>query len=99
MNRREQRTIFMCQECGAQTPKWEGRCPQCGQWNTIVNAPVPSPRRSDAWLGAGAVEVQELSQVSPDTAPRITTSFEELDLVLGGGIVPGSLVLLAGDPG
>ena len=99
MNRGKPRTAFICQECGAQTPKWEGRCPQCGQWNTLVGTSVvPRPKR-DSWLGAGAADIQELATVSTDAAPRIRTSSQEMDRVLGGGVVPGSLVLMAGDPG
>lgn len=93
------RTAFVCQECGAQTPKWEGRCPQCGQWNTLAAIQVsPRPKR-DQWLKADSPDVQELSAVSTAALSRIGTPFQEMDRVLGGGIVPGSLILMAGDPG
>ena len=99
MNRERSRTVYICQECGARAPKWEGRCPQCTQWNTLVAAPKPARSGRDTWLAAGPAQVQELSQVTIANAPRTLTASGELDRVLGGGIVPGSLVLMAGDPG
>ena len=99
MNRGKIRTTFVCQECGAQAPKWEGRCPQCGQWNALVETAVPSRAKREPWLDTATAEVQELSRVSIDPEPRIGTRFQEMDRVLGGGFVPGSLVLLAGEPG
>ena len=99
MNRGRVRTSFTCRECGAQTPKWEGRCPQCSQWNTLDRVQVaPRPKREN-WLEGSDSRIQELSEVSTDAVPRVRTSIQELDRVLGGGIVPGSLVLIAGDPG
>ena len=99
MNRERSRTVYICQECGARAPKWEGRCSQCTQWNTLVAAPKPARSGRDTWLAAGPAQVQELSQVTIANAPRTLTASGELDRVLGGGIVPGSLVLMAGDPG
>ncbi len=99
MNRGKTRTTFVCQECGAQSPKWEGRCPQCAQWNALVETAVPSRTRREPWLETATAEVQELSQVSVGPEPRTGTGFQEMDRVLGGGFVPGSLVLLAGEPG
>ena len=102
MTQDRSRTIFVCQECGAQSPKWAGRCPQCNQWNSLVEtaaAPQPKRKRGAAWLGAAPSEAQELSSVSTSPVPRIATPFQEMDRVLGGGIVPGALVLMAGDPG
>ena len=99
MNRERSRTVYICQECGARVPKWEGRCPQCTQWNTLVGVPESARSGRDTWLAAGPAQVQELSQVTIDNAPRTLTASGELDRVLGGGIVPGSLILMAGDPG
>jgi len=93
------RTTFVCQECGAQTPKWEGRCPQCGQWNTLAAIQAAPRAKREQWLKADSSDVQELSAISTDALVRIGTPFQELDRVLGGGIVPGALVLMAGDPG
>ncbi len=99
MTQGRSRTTFVCQECGAQTPKWEGRCPQCTQWNTLAAIQAPSRSKREQWLKADSPDVQELSSVSTDALVRIGTPFQELDRVLGGGLVPGSLVLIAGDPG
>ena len=99
VSRERSRIIYVCQECGARSPKWEGRCSQCGQWNTLVNAPDRARSRRDGWVASAPNQVQELSQVTTDSAPRVPTPFSELNHVLGGGIVPGSLVLVAGDPG
>ena len=99
MNRGRSRTTFVCQECGAQSPKWEGRCPQCNQWNTLTSVTVAPQAKRGEWQGEEPAQVQELSSVSIDSLPRITTQFQELDRVLGGGIVPGAFVLMAGDPG
>jgi DNA repair protein RadA/Sms len=97
-----QNVVFACQECGAQSPKWMGRCPECGAWNTLieeraVEPVVPSSHRY-ARKGAGA-SVTKYAEVSASDAARISTGIEEFDRVLGGGIVPGSLVLLGGEPG
>jgi DNA repair protein RadA/Sms len=99
-------TIFTCSACGAQSPKWHGRCPGCGEWNTLVEerAPVPGAgggRQRTAGAG-GAVAASRpvpLRDVSVERTPRLHTGIGELDRVLGGGLVPGSLVLLGGSPG
>jgi DNA repair protein RadA/Sms len=94
------RTTFFCGTCGGETPRWEGRCPACGEWNTLVEAPreVRGGRRSPGTAGDGAV-AQQLSDLSADATPRIPLRSPETARVLGGGIVPGSVVLIAGDPG
>ena len=99
MSREQSRTIFVCEECGAQSPKWEGRCPQCGQWNTLVSAPKFGRSSQHGRVAPKPAQVQELSQVATDMDPRVSTPSDELNRVLGGGLVPGSLVLMAGDPG
>ena len=94
------RTQFVCDSCGNDTPKWAGRCPSCGQWNTLVEMRVEKRESRSVLRTAGPVaEAQELSAVSADRAPRLKLASAEADRVLGGGIVPGSLVLVAGDPG
>ncbi len=99
MNRADKaRTVFVCQQCGKESPKWLGRCPGCQQWNTFVETVVAapdSPRRAVPTTN----QPQELSRVAAGTAPRHPLALAELDRVLGGGLVPGSLVLLSGDPG
>jgi len=98
-------TIFSCSACGAQSPKWHGRCPGCGEWNTLVEerAPAPGARggRSDGLGGPGAAAARAipLRDVRVERTPRLHTGIGELDRVLGGGLVPGSLVLLGGSPG
>ena len=91
------RTVYVCDSCGAESPKWEGRCPSCGQWNTLAEF-KHGARDSRHWTGASAPAV-ELSEVQADEVPRVSVGSQELNRVLGGGIVPGSVILVAGDPG
>ena len=97
------RTIFACQECGNQSSKWLGRCPDCGNWNTYIEEQVRSAPTGSA-AGARRVKLSTalalpLSQVHFAQANRLRLAMRELNQVLGGGIVPGSLVLVGGDPG
>ena len=97
------KTIYVCSECGCQLPKWQGRCPDCGSWNTI-NQEVftPSPASKSGAVSARITtpaQVSPLSEVSATEGQRYLTTVSEFDRVLGGGIVPGSVVLLCGDPG
>ena len=91
------KTVYVCDSCGAESPKWEGRCPSCGQWNTLAEF-KHGARDSRHWTGASAPAV-ELSEVQADDVPRVSVGSQELNRVLGGGIVPGSVTLVAGDPG
>lgn len=94
------KTTFFCTECGNETPKWQGRCPSCGAWNTIkehTERPISS-RASAAPVGLSRTP-QRLEQVDVDREIRFTTGMGELDRVLGGGAVAGSLVLVGGAPG
>jgi DNA repair protein RadA/Sms len=99
------RSVFVCSECGSQQPRWLGRCPACGGWNSLIEEPVGEPgaeRRSDLLAEdprGGAGKVVPLREVDASAAPRISTGIGELDRVLGGGLVPGSVVLLGGAPG
>ncbi|TLU74240.1 DNA repair protein RadA [Lichenicoccus roseus] len=91
---------FVCQTCGAVYPKWTGRCEACGEWNTIVEESV-EPRATASRVGkprAGGIEFVSL-EGEAEPPPRITTGIAELDRVLGGGLVPASVVLVGGDPG
>ncbi|MCI0439022.1 MAG: DNA repair protein RadA [Chloroflexi bacterium] len=101
MPKPKSKTVFICEACGNESLKWEGRCSACGQWNTVVEARADNRRngRRDAWLAAPSAQLQELSQVSTEGVPRLEVSSGEVNRALGGGIVPGSLILLAGDPG
>jgi DNA repair protein RadA/Sms len=95
------KSVFSCTECGASSPKWQGQCAGCGQWNTLVETiadTVPSGTNRYAGL-AGSGQLQDLSTIRPREEPRQATGIEEFDRVLGGGLVPGGVVLIGGDPG
>ena len=96
------RSVHACTECGAQSPRWLGRCPSCGGWNTLVEEPVGGAGESaEAILEAprGAVQAIRLGDVRSEETPRFSSGISELDRVLGGGIVPGAVLLLGGEPG
>lgn len=95
------KTVFLCTNCGNETPKWAGRCPSCGQWNTLEEyAPAPSGKGNTAPAARTTSTVaKRLSEAKTDEALRFTTGLSELDRVLGGGAVKGSLVLVSGAPG
>lgn len=96
------KTVFICQECGQESPRWLGKCPGCGGWNTMVEemvAPAPALRPGiSPGLSTGEKPVP-IASVEAEDSPRFPTGSGELDRVLGGGIVPGSFVLVGGDPG
>ncbi|MHB8493140.1 MAG: DNA repair protein RadA [Casimicrobiaceae bacterium] len=93
------RTIYACTECGAQSPKWQGQCPGCGAWNTLVEGLAATPpKRFESVAGARSA-ITKLSSVEARATQRIPTGLEEFDRVLGGGLVPGGVILLGGDPG
>ena len=101
------KVLFVCQECGGQSPKWMGRCAECGAWNSLVEERVPdtSPPAQGGGdshrytLPGGSTGAQLYADVQYSDTARLGTGIGELDRVLGGGIVPGSLVLLGGEPG
>lgn len=96
------KSLYICSECGYESAKWYGKCPGCGEWNTMneqvvsVSAGSSKAKRSS---GAYAAKVMRLNEISGDIERRISTGVSEFDRVLGGGIVEGSLVLISGDPG
>ena len=93
------RTLFTCTECGGQAPKWQGQCPQCGAWNTLVETlATPAAARFENVAGTRS-SVTPLASVMPRASSRIATGLEEFDRVLGDGLVPGGVILLGGDPG
>ena len=98
------KTVFICSDCGAHFPKWAGQCQECGQWNTLTESKLQTDAKSSAsnkrfteFVEPRAVQL--LSTVKPSKEFRISTGQNELDRVLGGGLVPGSVILLGGDPG
>ena len=96
------RTTYLCQQCGAESPKWAGQCPSCEAWNTLVEtlaaprAPTRSVARASA---AGDAAVTPIGDVTSAEASRLASGIGEVDRVLGGGFVPGSIILFGGDPG
>ena len=89
---------FVCQQCGAVSPRWLGKCSECDGWNTLAEEVAVNHAVTRA-TAAGAAQPILLSEVSASDAPRFPTDIQELDRVLGGGLVPGSVILLGGDPG
>ncbi len=90
----KEKTVYVCGECGYETPRWMGKCPQCGSWNTIVEEERVTMKRTAAPSRAVLLE-----NVAPKESRRVSTGIGELDRVLGGGLVPGMTVLLGGSPG
>lgn len=97
------KVMYSCTECGATAPKWTGQCGECGAWNSLTEVTALTPVRTPRYGGfageTGQSAVQLLSEVVPDDVKRHATGIVEFDRVLGGGLVPGSVVLLGGDPG
>ena len=98
------KTTFFCQSCGAQYAKWQGQCNVCKSWNTIAEEVLQKPKKED-WDTATSGPVKraskplKISEIDTTKTPRLNTTDAELNRVLGGGIVPGSLILLGGEPG
>ncbi len=95
------KTQFECQHCGYISPRYLGKCPQCGSWNSMVEEKIQdtSDRRTRTTLTGQKMQPTKLADVIPKKEPRVQTQLGELNRVLGGGVVPGSMVLLGGDPG
>jgi len=93
------KTVFVCQQCGKESPKWLGRCPDCGAWNSFVETTVSPYRAAYNRPALKANKPQELSTVERSTLSRLSVGFSEINRVLGDGLVPGSVVLIAGEPG
>ena len=95
----KQKTVYTCAECGGSSPKWQGQCPHCNAWNTLVEslAETAATNRFSAIAGTG--RLQRLAEIHPREESRIATGIEEFDRVLGGGLVAGGVVLIGGDPG
>src|SRR5690349_16008654 len=93
--------VYICSACGGSSPKWQGQCPQCAEWNTLEQQTAPRGSRSGLTVLAGgsAADPVALSAAVSHVPSRMGTGHGELDRVLGGGLVPGSVTLLGGDPG
>ena len=101
MVKKKIQSAFFCQSCGTQSPKWLGKCPQCNEWNTFVEEIIT---KCDGKTGGGFISSKSskpilLNNIDYSDEKRILSNDKELNRVLGGGIVPGSLILLGGDPG
>jgi len=98
-------TVYVCQQCGFQSRKWLGKCPDCGEWNSLVEersraaAPAKGGAAARGGFGAGGARPVHYSEIESQDDARIPSGVAEFDRVLGGGIVPGSLILIGGDPG
>jgi DNA repair protein RadA/Sms len=90
---------YVCGNCGAHSSQWQGQCPSCQSWNSLELAAPPAAHRTAAAGGPAATSSRTLSEVGRETEVRAATGIGELDRVLGGGLVPGSVILLGGDPG
>ncbi|MGI9219495.1 MAG: AAA family ATPase, partial [Woeseiaceae bacterium] len=89
------KSAYVCSECGAHSVKWAGQCPDCASWNTLTRTAIaPSRAAPEAAVAPATIE-----SLPDDLAHRDSTGFDEFDRVLGGGLVPGAVVLLGGDPG
>ena len=96
------KTVFVCNECGYESAKWLGKCPDCGSWNTFFDQKIIENKNSSLKLNTNngkANTPQKLNSYEAKETIRTSTGFEELDRVLGGGLVKGSLILLGGEPG
>ncbi len=97
---KSKKSIFFCQNCGHEENKWLGQCPVCREWNTFVEEKITASGNPKSVLASvKEVEILSLNDVETEHEERIYTKIGELDRVLGGGIVPGSLILVGGDPG
>src|SRR5436853_471658 len=93
---------FVCQECGYDSPQWLGKCPECGNWNSFKEFRKSNALGSSTTKGNisdSTIQPKTFKEINLQQTERISTGFQEMDTVLGGGIVPGSVILLAGDPG
>jgi len=101
MVKKTSKTVFSCQACGYQTPKWMGKCPDCGEWQSFVEEiqSGKSGQRGRGILSASQPKPVPIDAVELDPEDRFLTGIREFDRVLGGGLVPGTLILIGGDPG
>ncbi len=93
------KTAYVCQNCGAAASKWAGQCADCGAWNTLVESTLSGPRGGGRPAAANVGSVRRLNEVDAESAPRVPSGLDEMDRVLGGGLVRGAVILIGGDPG
>jgi len=93
------KTVFICQQCGNESPKWLGRCPNCREWNTYVEMEIKPPTTTNRVPPSSTTQPIELSRVTVEDVTRLALPLTEFNRLLGGGIVPGSLILIGGEPG
>jgi DNA repair protein RadA/Sms len=93
------RTVYVCGDCGEEYTQWQGKCASCGAWNTLKEISVATERVAGGYSGATAIARQNLGSIAATATHRTSSGIHEFDRVLGGGIVPGSVILLGGDPG
>ncbi len=93
------RLEYTCESCGAGLPKWQGQCPECGAWNSVVETPAGARGRGERPPSGGELSITRLDRLDPTRVERLPTTLSEFDRVLGGGLVPGAVVLIGGDPG
>ncbi|MCB1683978.1 MAG: DNA repair protein RadA [Pseudomonadales bacterium] len=99
MAKAKNRTAYVCGDCGAEHRQWQGQCGTCEAWNTLTRLSVGPIAEATVGYGGVQADVRRLEDVAAEDVPRIATGFDELDRVLGGGLVPGSVVLMGGEPG
>ena len=95
------RTAFFCQNCGSKYPKWLGQCSSCKEWNTLIEEVIENPKKTPLGLAKNQFSSKpiKVGEIDPSNSPRLELKDAELNRVLGGGIIPGSLVLIGGEPG
>lgn len=93
------KSAWFCSECGAESPKWQGKCPSCGAWNTMVEEKISAKSKNAAGARRAKSKIQKVTEIELNEEPRIKMPSNELNRVLGGGLVAGSLVLIGGEPG
>ena len=93
------KTVFVCGDCGAEYAKWQGQCNECKAWNTLSSLSVDPGSSARAGYSGQLEPPRKLADVSAEEKPRVRTGIEELDRVLGGGLVQGSVILISGNPG
>ncbi len=99
MAKAKTKTAYVCSDCGAEFAKWQGQCNACSEWNTLSRVSIGPVKESRVGFAGAAAQIKKLNEVEAEEAQRISTTFAEFDRVLGGGLVPGSVVLIGGDPG